>query len=388
MNVKIGDKIKELRRRDGRRQEDLADALGITCQAVSRWESGGSYPDLELIPSIANYFGITIDELFGYENDRDRKVDALIERIDSFGIKARGDDEWVDECLPILREGLAEFPGNEKLLITLAETLSEAGWRRHNEWLYYDEEGYMQYSYDVHRKNPYWDESIRICEQLVSDTSDNTVFTRAISILVPLYRNIGENAKAVVCAMKMPEMKYCREILLAESTDGKEDSGYIGKYLLESARLFAEELVYGLVVNEANYKSDFPIEKIKGAIGVYDLICDDGNYGKCNSELVKLYLYLSRIQWERGYRDEAFESLDKALYHARELEKYLAKTEHQYTAPLVSFVKEKVPDVPQKEIAKQLPDDWPFWCNPDYTEVEKEIKADPRWDEWVRRTGE
>ncbi|MBR5633013.1 MAG: helix-turn-helix transcriptional regulator, partial [Clostridia bacterium] len=110
MKLTLGEKIKELRRRDGRKQEDLAAALGVTNQAVSRWEKDGSYPDMELIPAIANYFGISIDELFGYENDREKKIDAIIEKIDSFSIKTRSDDEWVDECLTILREGLAEFP--------------------------------------------------------------------------------------------------------------------------------------------------------------------------------------------------------------------------------------------------------------------------------------
>ena len=134
MQLKIGIKIRELRRRDGRTQDALAEALGITAQAVSRWEAGGSYPDMEMIPAIANYFHISIDELFGYHYDRESKIDAIVNRIDSFGIAYRGDDEWVDECLSILREGLAEFPQNERLLITLADTLSAAGWRRHKEW--------------------------------------------------------------------------------------------------------------------------------------------------------------------------------------------------------------------------------------------------------------
>ena len=143
MQLKLGDKIRELRRKEGRTQEALANALGVTSQAVSRWEAGGSYPDMEIIPSLANYFGVTIDELFGYECERDKKVEAIIAKIDSYGIKTRGDDEWVDECVALLREGLAEFPQNESLMITLADTLSEAGWRRYREWMYYDEEGYI-----------------------------------------------------------------------------------------------------------------------------------------------------------------------------------------------------------------------------------------------------
>lgn len=141
MTLQLGEKIRSLRKQYGRTQEALASALGITFQAVSRWESNLAYPDMELIPSIANYFGITIDELFGYECERDKKVNDIIARVDAFGIKARSDGEWVEECVSILREGLAEFPHNEKLLITLADTLSEAGWRRQGEWLYYDEEG-------------------------------------------------------------------------------------------------------------------------------------------------------------------------------------------------------------------------------------------------------
>ena len=81
MQLDLGSKIRELRRRDGRTQEALAQALGVTSQAVSRWESGGSYPDMNLIPSIANYFDITIDELFGYTNQREQRIDELAAKI-------------------------------------------------------------------------------------------------------------------------------------------------------------------------------------------------------------------------------------------------------------------------------------------------------------------
>lgn len=383
MKLTLGQKIKELRKRDGRKQEDLANALGVTNQAISRWEKDGSYPDMEMIPAIANYFGITIDELFGYENDRDKKISTIIGKVDAYDIKHSGDDHWVDECLTILREGLAEFPNNERLLLTLADTLWEAGWRRHYGWLYYDDEGYIQYHYDTHKKNEYWSECAKVCEQLVDNTKDNVIFTQAVAILVPLYRNYGEFEKAISYAIRMPKLQQSREFLLTEATDGKLGAEYIGEFLLESARQFSEQLVFGVIANIKHFESDMPIEKVKGAISVFDLICDDGNMGVHHDFVSKLYLYLSRLQWERGYHDDAFVSLDRALDHAKAYETLVDGKEHSLTAPLVSFVKFKA-EYP-KELVKHLPEDWPFWCNPDYKQVEAEIKSDPRWNEWVKK---
>ena len=96
MQLDIGQKIRELRRRDGRTQEELAQAIGVTSQAVSRWESGGSYPDMEIIPSIANYFGVSIDELFGYDNERSRKIDALVLKIDAMNAQNNGENVALD----------------------------------------------------------------------------------------------------------------------------------------------------------------------------------------------------------------------------------------------------------------------------------------------------
>lgn len=383
MQIQLGGRLRELRRRDGRTQEDLAQALDVTPQAVSRWEKNICYPDISLVPSIANYFGVTIDELFGYQNDRDRKIDAIIQEVSAFQIKSRGDDAWVDECLGILRTGLAEFPQNERLRIALADTLSEAGWRRYHEWLHYDEEGYLQRGYAQHRENPYWSEAVEICESLAATATDPAIVTKAVSILVLLYRNLGETEKAAACAGRMPELDCCRESLLAAAASGKEAAEYIGDFLLKMAGCFSKQLIYGLMTNLSNYQSDLPAEKIKGVISLFYLLCDDGNMGKYHDELTSLYLYLSRVQWERGHHDDAFGSLDEALKHARALEALADGEEHSLTAPLVSFVKYKIP--PCGDIAGMLPEDWPFWSSPDPSGIETEIKADPRWDAWVRR---
>ena len=61
------------RRKLGLTQEGLANHLGVTNQAVSKWESGQSCPDIALLPAIADLFGISIDELFG----RDPKAVAV-----------------------------------------------------------------------------------------------------------------------------------------------------------------------------------------------------------------------------------------------------------------------------------------------------------------------
>lgn len=54
-----------LRREMGITQEQLAQAMGVTNQAVSKWESGQSYPDITLLPRLAAYFRVTVDELLG-----------------------------------------------------------------------------------------------------------------------------------------------------------------------------------------------------------------------------------------------------------------------------------------------------------------------------------
>jgi len=68
--------------------------------------------------------------------------------------------------------------------------------------------------------------------------------------------------------------------------------------------------------NINNYESNIPINKIKGIISLYNLIFDDGNMGIYHSYIVKYYLYLSRLQYEKGYEKDTFISLNKALNYA------------------------------------------------------------------------
>ena len=74
--MNIGNQIKMLRTEKGIKQEELADFLHLSKQAVSKWETCASTPDIELLPQIAVYFGITIDELFAFpEEDEFERIE-------------------------------------------------------------------------------------------------------------------------------------------------------------------------------------------------------------------------------------------------------------------------------------------------------------------------
>lgn len=70
MFINIGEKIKLHREEKKVSQDDFARYLGVTCKEVLKWENGELYPDFELIPTIANYFGVSTDELLCMENVR------------------------------------------------------------------------------------------------------------------------------------------------------------------------------------------------------------------------------------------------------------------------------------------------------------------------------
>ncbi len=71
MKNQLGNKIKDLRKQQDMTQEQLAEILNVSAQAISKWENGSNMPDITVIPEIADCFGVTIDELMGH------KVNAL-----------------------------------------------------------------------------------------------------------------------------------------------------------------------------------------------------------------------------------------------------------------------------------------------------------------------
>lgn len=89
MNETIGNRIAKLRKAQGLTQEDLANQLGVSSQAVSKWENDASCPDISLLPQLCSLFGITADELLTGKTDEVRvlpegqrkSLDELILRV-------------------------------------------------------------------------------------------------------------------------------------------------------------------------------------------------------------------------------------------------------------------------------------------------------------------
>ena len=247
MQLDLGQKIRELRRRDGRTQEALAEAIGVTSQAVSRWEANGGYPDMEMIPSIAHYFGISIDELFGYEDERAKKIDELVEKIEFMNFQNNGVDINIDECLALARGALIEFPGNEKLMLCLASVLYNAGYVRYGEYHLIDDDGYDVYDVEQHRTYAEWKEAILLYEKLLKTMEYSENRNQAVHHLTQLYLNIGDHERAREIVATMPSLYNSREFLRSKATDGKK---YY--YELRSLDLFYAELSETI---KANYAS-------------------------------------------------------------------------------------------------------------------------------------
>lgn len=67
MNIKLADNLQLLRKQKGITQEELAEVFGVTSQSVSKWELGINCPDIMMLPKLADYYRVSIDELLGYK---------------------------------------------------------------------------------------------------------------------------------------------------------------------------------------------------------------------------------------------------------------------------------------------------------------------------------
>lgn len=110
MNIKgqsFGKMIAALRRENGMTQLDLAEKMGVTDKAVSKWERDLSYPDVNSIPKLAEIFGITVDELMQVKSDA----------------KTNSKDKKFSEIISIVLKGVALAMGIAVVVLSFLNTI-------------------------------------------------------------------------------------------------------------------------------------------------------------------------------------------------------------------------------------------------------------------------
>ena len=104
MKLAIGENIRDFRKNNDLTQEALADRLGVSYQSVSRWENGATYPDLELIPAIAEVLAVTVDELLGMPQiEKEKRAAEAFDELRRECIKLDYDADKIVELLRDIR---------------------------------------------------------------------------------------------------------------------------------------------------------------------------------------------------------------------------------------------------------------------------------------------
>lgn len=217
--LKIGEKIRELRLAQGITQETVADYLNISCQAVSKWENGLAMPDITLLPPLANFFGVSADELLGVTKpEQSSELTEYEKQYFEFGRKGR-----VLEKIELCREALSKYPRNYQWMLNLAYSLVSYNATKEQE-KYGKEHGFL-------------DEAISICERVLKDCTDDSIRHGAIQILCYNYPKINRADRAADLANTMPDMILCREHLLQHIYTGEQQIKHSQELLLKYLRL-------------------------------------------------------------------------------------------------------------------------------------------------------
>ena len=234
MKQHIGENIRRLRTQKGITQETLAEHLHISAAAVSKWERNETLPDVALIPAIASYFAVAIDELFSYDiYEIEKEIDAIVAE------HCKHRDNNTEKAERVIREGLKKYPGNDILLNCLLYVL------------------------DVDNQS---NEIIDTARRLTVSANSLEVRLDAFRIMAEAYIAQGKFSEAKQALENIPEIYFTKLELIALLLDGEECYEAAQK----QKNISAEKLINMLIVTgkrlremgeEQKAKTQFKIAK-------------------------------------------------------------------------------------------------------------------------------
>jgi transcriptional regulator with XRE-family HTH domain len=210
MELMIGNKLKKLRRSLYLTQEEVAAHLGISYQAISKWERGEGYPDITMLPTLANYFGVSVDELIGMDEI------SSASKLDEINLTWKENRSLCKhkENVELMRNALKSYPNNPLLMIQLSASLERL-------------EGSEK------EKHEYLRESIMIQEQILRYCDDSEIRGAALFNIADAYYRYGDYEKAVEYAEKLPNLYKTRETALVRILKDDEKKNEIAKSAIE-----------------------------------------------------------------------------------------------------------------------------------------------------------
>lgn len=299
----LGEKIKYLRQKNDVTQEKLAEYLNITYQSVSKWENNNALPDISLVVPLANFFGVSIDELF--DRDADMQAAELKEYEDrSYELCHRMSVETIKERVALWREAVQKYPRNFRCLTQLAYALFDTLDRTF-------EESY----YQANAK-----EVISICERILRDCTDNDRRESAVQMLVYTYARpylaVADENKAEEYAKMAGSYYVSREILLEHAyfTEEGKKKGVEQKHHNNLAFM---DFICGNITSMAwKLPPEEAMFCYETAIKLWETLIYDGNFLFYHGRMAPYCFYLAKNYAILGKRDETIAALKKAVTHS------------------------------------------------------------------------
>ena len=126
MKLKLHENIKSFRRERGLTQEKLAEALGVTVGAVSKWENGNNTPDIIMLGILADFFAVSVDVLIGYDMSS-KRVSDIVDRINTLAAEHK-----FEEAITVSKDAITRYPHDFGIIFTSGMMYNAYAWEHQN----------------------------------------------------------------------------------------------------------------------------------------------------------------------------------------------------------------------------------------------------------------